>query len=169
MKLSPERYGLAAATLFVAGIVVGLTIQMAIAQSANRGIVGLNHVGIAVPDLDAAITYYTETMGFPEAFRVTNDAGQPVLVYVQISRDTFVELQSVNPQRPAGLSHLGIEVEDMDSAVAMFRQRGAEVSDPRSGSTNAVLGNVTDLNGMRIELVEVTPDSLHRQAIDRWR
>ena len=55
-------------SLFIGGIAVGLAVQMAIAQSQNRNIVGVNHVGIAVPDLDAALAYYTETLGFPEAF-----------------------------------------------------------------------------------------------------
>ena len=52
---------------FVAGILVGLAIQAATAQNPNRGIVGLNHVGIIVPNLDRAVAYYTKTMGFPEA------------------------------------------------------------------------------------------------------
>ena len=42
--------------LFVAGVVVGLAVQ-AVAQSPNRGIVGLNHVALSVPNLDEAVTY----------------------------------------------------------------------------------------------------------------
>ena len=155
--------------LFAAGIVVGSIVQIAIAQNQNSGIIGLNHVGIAVPDLDAAIEYYTETMAFPEAFRVVNDAGQTGLVYVQISRNTFIELQGANDNRPPGLTHLGIEVEDMDAATQMFSGRGASVSEPRSGSTNAILSNVTDPNGIRIELSEYPAGSLQRDAIDNWQ
>ena len=155
--------------LFVAGIVVALVIQMAFAQNQNGGIVGLNHVGIAVPDMDEAIAYYTETMGFREAFRMTNDEGQPTLVYLQISQNTFVELQSTNAQRGPGINHIGLQVEDMDAATAMFKARGATVSDPRSGSTKAILSNVTDLNGLRIELGEFTPESAQWQAIESWR
>src|SRR5215475_1592871 len=95
--------------LFVAGIVVGLAVQ-AVAQSPNRGIVGLNHVALSVPNLDEAVSYYTKTMGFPEAFRQTDDKGQVTLVYVQISKNTFIELQPSNPQRPVGLNHLGVVV-----------------------------------------------------------
>ncbi len=155
-------------SLFLSGIVVGSLVQIAIAQNGNGGILGLNHVGIAVPDLDAAIEYYTGTMGFPEAFRVVNDAGQIVLVYVQISRNTFIELQSTNENRPPGLTHLGIEVANMDAATGMYGERGANVSEPRSGSTNAILANVTDLNGIRIELSEYPAGSLQREAIDNW-
>ena len=155
--------------LFVAGIVVGASVQLAIAQHQNQGVVGLNHVGISVVDLDEAVTYYTETLGFPEAFRVVNDAGQIALVYVQVSRNTFVELQPANAQRPPGINHFGVQVEDMNAVTEMFKQRGADVSEIRLSSTKAILSNVIDLNGVRMELSELPPESLHRQAIDRWQ
>ena len=159
------------AFLFIAGIVVGLAVEAAVAQntSPNKGIVGLNHVGIAVPNLDEAVKYYTKTLGFPEAFRSVDDKGNVALVYVQISKNTFVELQPVNPQRPAGVSHFGIVVENMPAATAMFKQRGAKVDDIRTSATKAILSNITDLNGIRIELAELTPDSEHRKAMDRWK
>jgi methylmalonyl-CoA/ethylmalonyl-CoA epimerase len=155
--------------LFVAGVVVGLAVHVAGAQNQGREAMALNHVGLAVPDLDAAVSYYTETLGFPEAFRVENDAGETFLVYVQISRDTFVELQPANAQRPPGVSHFGVRVEDMDAVASMFRQRGADVSDTRAGSTNALLANVTDPNGIRIELSELPSESLQAQASARWQ
>jgi catechol 2,3-dioxygenase-like lactoylglutathione lyase family enzyme len=155
--------------LFVAGIVAGLAIESAVAQSPNRGVVGLNHVALSVPNIDQAVAYYTKTMGFPEAFRQTDDKGQVTLVYVQISKNTFIELQPSNPQRPAGINHLGVVVENMNAATSMFKQRGANVSEIRTSGTKAILSNITDPNGVRIELAELPPDSLHRQAMDRWK
>jgi catechol 2,3-dioxygenase-like lactoylglutathione lyase family enzyme len=155
--------------LFVAGILVGLGVQMAIAQNQNRGIVALNHVAISVPNLDEAVKYYTKTMGFPEAFRSLDERGQPTLVYVQISKNTFIELQPANAQRPPGLNHLGLHVENMGAATAMFKQRGANVSETRVSPTKAILANITDPNGIRIELAELPPESLHRQAMERWK
>jgi catechol 2,3-dioxygenase-like lactoylglutathione lyase family enzyme len=153
--------------LFVAGIVMGAAIQTAVAQ--NAGLVGLNHVAISVPNLDAAVDYYTKTMGFREAFRSLDDKGQPTLVYVQISKNTFIELQPANAQRPPGLNHLGIHVENIAAATAMFKQRGADVSEPRLSPTKAILANITDPNGIRIELAELPADSEHRKAMDRWK
>jgi catechol 2,3-dioxygenase-like lactoylglutathione lyase family enzyme len=155
--------------LFVAGILVGLAVQAAIAQNQNRGIVGLNHVGISVPNLEEAVAYYTKTMGFPEAFRNFDENGQPTLVYVQISRNTFVELQPANAQRPPGINHFGVHVENMGAATAMFKQRGAKVAETRVSATKAILSDITDLNGIRIELAELPPESLHRQAMQRWK
>jgi len=154
--------------LFVVGILVGLGVQSAVAQNQNSGLVGLNHVGINVPDMDEALAYYTGTLGFPEAFRVPDEQGQPRLVYVQISQNTFVELQPANG-RPEGVSHFGLHVEDMDAATAMFKQRGAEVSEIRNSDTEAILSNITEVNGLRIELAELPPESLHRQAMERWQ
>src|SRR5207245_10740831 len=141
--------------LFVAGILVGLAVQSAVAQNQNRGIVGLNHVAISVPNIDEAVAYYTKTMGFPEAFRNLDEKGQPTLVYVQISRNTFIELQPANAQRPPGLNHLGIHVENMAAATAMFKQRGANVSETRVSPTKATLANIPGPDGIRRGVAEL--------------
>ena len=135
----------------------------------NHGIVGLNHVAISVPDIDKAVDYYTKTMGFPEAFRLTNPAGQLQLVYVQISQNTFVELQPANAQRPPGINHFGLHVENMAAATAMFKARGAAIGETNVSGTKAILSNIVDPNGIRTELAELPPASLHRQAMERWR
>lgn len=155
--------------VFVTGMLLGLAIQMAIAGNPNRGIIGLNHVGISVADLDEAVTYYTKVMGFTEAFRIVDETGRPAMVYVQIGKNTFVELQAANAQRPPGINHFGVHVENMADATATFRERGADVSDTRVGSTKAILSNISAPNGIRIELLELPAESLTAQAISRWQ
>jgi catechol 2,3-dioxygenase-like lactoylglutathione lyase family enzyme len=157
-------------TLFLAGLAVGLTLQTALAQGGNRGVVMMNHLGVNVPDIPQAVSYYTQKMGYKEAFRVTDDKGQPTLVYMQISQNTFLELNQANAQRPAGVTHYGLVVEKAADAVRMFRDRGLMVTDPAvSAGTKAVLANITDPYMGRIELVEITPESAHRKAIDAWK
>jgi len=157
------------AALFVAGLVVGLSVQAAVAQNANKGVIMMNHVGINVPSIPEAIKYYTDKMGYKEAFRANNPDGTPRLVYMQISKTTFLELQQSGGQRPAGFTHYGLHVENAKNAVEMFRQRGAMVSDTNVSDTKAVLANITDPYMGRIELAELTPESLHRKAIDSWK
>ena len=154
--------------LFVAGLLVGVAVQTTIAENE---VVGLNHVGLSVPSIPEAAAYYTQKMGFREAFRNTNAEGQPTAIYLQISRNTFLELQQANAQRPAGLNHFGLHVENMKAAVEMFRQRGATATDPTGPSafSGAILANVTDLNGLRIELAELGPNSLQRKAMENWK
>jgi catechol 2,3-dioxygenase-like lactoylglutathione lyase family enzyme len=156
---------------FVAGTLVGLAAtSFAQNQSPNRGIVGMNHVALAVPDVEKAVEYYTKTMGFPEAFRVKTPSGQVQLVYVQISQNTFIEIQAANAERPAGIYHFGVVVENMTAATAMFKARGADVKDTTlSSGTKAILSNVIDPNGVRMELLELPRESLHMQAMEKWR
>lgn len=165
--------------LFAAGLFTGLAVHVALAQGslstrdarsgqANR-VEMMNHVGISVANVDEAVKYYTEKMGYREAFRANDPNGQPRLVYMQISKNTFLELNSVTPQRPAGFSHYGLVVDKAPDAVAMFRTRGLTVTDTNVSDTKAVIANITDPYMGRIELVEITPESLHNKAIQNWK
>ena len=158
--------------LFVAGILVGTVIQTTVAQSpAAQPAVRLNHVAISVPDVAQALTWYGEKLGFREVVRNTNQQGQLMAAYIQVSRDTFIELQQANAQRPAGLNHFGLEVPDIKNTVATFRQRGLMVSDPGppSAFTGGILANITDPNAGRIELSEQPPEGKLRKATESWK
>ena len=158
------------AMLFVSGLALGLTAQVVIAQNGNKGVEMMNHVGVNVPNIPEAVTYYTQKMGYKEAFRVTDDKGQPTLVYMQISKNTFLELNQATPQRAPGFSHYGLVVNNAADAVKMFRDRGVKVTDTNvSAGTKAILANITDPYMGRIELAQITPESLHRKAIDAWK
>lgn len=158
------------AVLFAAGLFAGLAIQVVTAQSSSSaGVVMMNHVGISVPNIDEAVTYYTQKMGFREAFRVKDEKGQPRLVYMQISKNTFLELNPVTAQRPAGFSHYGLVVDNAAQAVARFRKNGLTVTDTNVSDTKAILANITDPYMGRIELTELPPESLHYKAIQNWK
>jgi catechol 2,3-dioxygenase-like lactoylglutathione lyase family enzyme len=164
------------AILFAAGLLVGVAVHVGLAQSPSRsaqgaeaGVVMMNHVAIAVPNVDEAVTYYTQKMGYREAFRVFDDKKEVRLVYLQISKNTFLELQPVNPQRPAGFNHYGLHVENVADMVARFRKNGLMVSDVNRSDTRAMLANITDPYMGRIELAELPPDSLHAKAIESWK
>jgi len=155
--------------LFAAGLFAGLAIQVLTAQNSNPNVVMMNHVGISVPNIDEAVAYYTQKMGYREAFRVNDEKGQPRLVYLQISKTTFLELNPVTQQRPAGFSHYGLHVGSVAEAVARFRKNGLTVSDPVTSDTKAILANITDPYMGRIELTELPPESLHYKAIQNWK
>jgi catechol 2,3-dioxygenase-like lactoylglutathione lyase family enzyme len=155
--------------LFVAGIVVGLGITAGAQNSSpNQGIIGLNHVGINVPDVGKALEYYTKTMGFPEAFRVKSAAGEE-LVFVQINKNTFMELMPANAQRPPGISHFALQVDNMPAATEMFKARGASVGQIITTPMKTILSFITDPSGNSIELIEFQPGAPAKEAMDRWR
>lgn len=154
--------------IFIAGILVGAAIQTTGAQTpANQPDVRLNHVAISVKDLQDALKFYGEKLGFREVVR--NPNGQSA--YIQISRDTFLELQQANNDRPVGLNHWGLEVQNIKTAVAAFRQRGLTVSDPGAPSafTGGILANITDPAYGRIELSEQPADGKLRKASEGWK
>ncbi len=157
------------AVLFVAGLIVGLAVHVATAERNDAGVEMLNHVGINVPNVADAVKYYTDKMGYREAFRASNPDGQPRLVYMQISKNTFLEIQPASAQRPAGFTHYGLVVSNAPDAVTAFRKRGLTVTDTTKSDTGVVLANITDPYMGRVELVEITANSLHNKAIQSWR
>ena len=90
----------------------------------------INHVGMAVPSVPDALAFYTQKMGFREAFRQTSPDGKLVSAYVQVSKNTFIEMQEANAQRPAGVSHFGMAVDSIEDAVKYFRANGVTASTP---------------------------------------
>jgi len=159
--------------LFVAGLLCGSAVQATMAQNDGAGATGvvLNHVGLAVPSIPDAAAFYTQKLGFKEAFRNSDAQGNPTAIYLQISKTTFLELQQSNAQRPAGINHFGLEAPNIRATVSTFKERGATATDPGAPSafSHAILANVTDLNGLRIELAEMGPESLQRKAMDSWK
>ena len=157
-------------TLFAAGIGVGVFLMQpgAAQQNQNPGL-RLNHVGIYAKDYDESMRFYTQTVGLREAFTIKDANGKPTLSYLQINRDTFLEVAPATAERPAGLSHVGIWPENLNATVAALRQRGVKVDDPRTGATKTTITNAIDPNGVRLELLDFLPDSLPRKAMDSWK
>ncbi len=87
---------------FAAGIGVGaFLMQPGRAQTSQGPALRLNHVGIYVKDFDESMRFYTQTMGFHEAFTIKDPNGKPVLAYLQITRDTFLELAPSTRRAPS--------------------------------------------------------------------
>jgi catechol 2,3-dioxygenase-like lactoylglutathione lyase family enzyme len=155
---------------FTAGIGVGaFLMQPGRAETGPVSGLRLNHVGIFVKDFDESMKYYTGIMGFHEAFTIKDPAGKPVLAYLQVTRDTFLEIAPASAERPVGLSHIGWWPQDMPATIASLRAHGITVADPRTGSTKTSITNVTDPNGVRLELVDFLPGSLPRKAMEDWK
>jgi catechol 2,3-dioxygenase-like lactoylglutathione lyase family enzyme len=155
---------------FVAGVLLGSLLVSGQAQGLRlSGENYLNHVAIAVENFDAAFAFYTQKMGFREAFTVRDANGRPNLAYVQVSRNTFIELQQANANRPAGLNHFGLHVENLKTAVDTLKQRAVTVEDPRVRPDDSAVANATDPNGIRIEMFEFGPGSPQGKAIASWK
>ena len=156
--------------VFVMGLLVGAMIATGRAQDSKLpGENYVNHVAIAYDNFDEAFTFYTQKMGFREAFTVRGADGKPALAYVQANRNTFVELQQANPTRRAGLNHYGLHVQDLKGVVAALKQRGVTVDEPRVRPDDSSVANATDPAGIRIEMFEFGPQSPQGKAIASWK
>ena len=156
--------------VFVTGFLLGSVIATGLAQG-NRlaGENYVNHVAMAVDNFDEAFTFYTQKMGFKEAFTVKDAAGKPTLAYVQANKNTFVELQQANANRKAGLNHFGLHVQNLKAVVATLKERGVMVDEVRVRPDDSSVANATDPNGIRIEMFEFGPGSPQGKAIASWK
>ena len=156
--------------LFMAGTLFGIfaTQPSAAPQEKVAGL-RLNHFGIYVKDFDESMNFYTKTMGFREAFSIKDKDGKPTLAYLQINRDTFVELAPATADRPVGVSHIGLWTDDLNKTVTILRERSVKMDNAISGATKSLLTNMIEPNGVRLELLEYPPESLQRKAIDAWK
>ena len=156
--------------LFVTGLMIGSILQGISAQDIRINGASLNHIMVRVADVEQAKKLYIDTMGFREAFSFKNADGTPGFTYLQISRDTFLELMPASAQNPPGLGHIGLQVADINQAVQHLRTHGLMARDPNvSQRTNARISTVQTGPGVSFELLEFPPDSLARKAMDAWK
>ena len=159
--------------LLVVGMMLGslLTTRSAAQQPRDPGI-RLNSVGLSVKDFDAELDFYTKKLGFREAVMLRDDAGKPRMAFLQVNRDTFVQLVPATPTRPPGLSSVLFEVDDVQAIAAKLKQAGTNAGDVRpaeSTVTKQPLTSLTDPEGIRLEFLQFTPGSLIRTAKDSWK
>src|ERR1700733_14420666 len=96
-------------SIFAAGCVLGMRMMKASAAQKGSGKgLKLHHFGISVKNVDESLNFYTKTMGFREAFSTHDKQGKLAFVYVQISRDTFLEIAPADADHPAGFTHVGL-------------------------------------------------------------
>ena len=138
-------------------------------------LIKLNVTTIYVLDKDQALDFYVNKMGFPEMFRLDRD-GKLWIVYLRITDDQYLELfgDGEGDRAPAtevvGPNHFCLGVVDIDAVIAQLADRGVPLTRPKK---MAIDGNnqawIEDPDGNRIELMEVSPDSLQLKAIARLR
>jgi catechol 2,3-dioxygenase-like lactoylglutathione lyase family enzyme len=157
--------------IFIAGLITGsVMMQTTAAQKPDmQRELKLNHVGFNVKNFDESLNFYTKTMGFQEAFTLRDADGKPTLSYIQVSRETFLELAPATAERAPGLTHFSFESPDVSATVTKLRSAGLKIEDARVSRTSTLLTSVMDPNGIRFEIAQLPPDSLPRKAMESWK
>lgn len=127
----------------------------------------IDHVAIAVRDLEAAIAYYRDTFGAEVEHRevIESDGVEEALLKVA---DSYIQL--LTPTRPdspvakslekrgEGLHHIGYRVDDVAAALEQVKAQGHIVIDsaPRPGSRGTTVAFIHPKTafGTLIELVQ---------------
>jgi catechol 2,3-dioxygenase-like lactoylglutathione lyase family enzyme len=158
------------AFVFLLGLAVGLAVNTGLAQDRRlAGVNGINHVAFSTANYEKMMAFYTQTLGFDEAFSNRNPAGQPTLTYLQASRTTFIELMPAGATRAPGFTHLGVHVDDVRAIAGRLRDRGLTIAEPRVIGSGSLSINVTDPDGNRLEISELPPGAPARRAMDQWK
>jgi len=139
-------------------------------------IIAIDHVGIAVPDMDEAIKFYRDVLGLELYHEETNESqgvreammrpagGAPGLSAVQLlaplSPDSTVG--KFIDRKGAGVQQVAYRVSDVDAATEALRAKGLRVMYEQAitGTSNSRVNFVhpKDCGGVLIELVEPAPE-----------
>lgn len=132
-------------------------------------LLNLDHVGIAVHDLDAALEAYRTRYGVEPLHRDRVEAQGVEEAMIPVGGSFVQLLQPLGPDTPVGrflakngegLHHVAYAVADIGAALAHLEGAGARLIDrePRAGGRGAKIAFVhpADLAGTLIELVELS-------------
>ena len=129
----------------------------------------IDHIGIAVPDLDAAIALYEEKYGMTMAHRETNEEQgvQEAMMAVGDSGSAIQLLAPLNEKSTIakfldksgpGIQQMAYRVEDIDAACAELTSRGLRLlyPEPKRGTAGSRINFIhpKDAGGILVEIVE---------------
>ncbi|MFJ5991302.1 methylmalonyl-CoA epimerase [Lentzea sp. NPDC092896] len=136
-----------------------------------RFVTAIDHVGIAVPDLDVAIAFYRDNFGLEVAHEEVNEeqgvreamlhapgdhAGTAIQLLAPLNEDSTIA-KFIGRSGP-GLQQLAYRVSDVDVAADALRAKGLRLlyEEARRGTSDSRVNFVhpKDAGGVLIELVE---------------
>lgn len=127
----------------------------------------IDHIGIAVDDLDAAVEHYRRTLGVEPTHRErVDDQGVEEVLFT--AGTSFIQLLgSLGAKTPVGrylatngpgMHHLAYRVDDIESALAHLRSEGVRLIDeharPGSRGTSIAFLHPRAMDGVLVELVQ---------------
>jgi methylmalonyl-CoA/ethylmalonyl-CoA epimerase len=129
----------------------------------------IDHVGVAVPDLDEAIAFYRDTFGMQTVHQEINE-DQGVREAMVAVADTEQRIQLLAPidesstiakfldRNGPGLQQVAYRVTDVEASAAALREKGLRLlyDAPRRGTAGSRVNFVhpKDAGGVLVELVE---------------
>jgi methylmalonyl-CoA/ethylmalonyl-CoA epimerase len=140
-------------------------------------VTAIDHVGIAVADLDAAIAWYHDHLGMILVHEEVNDdqgireamiaapgaPGGTAQIQLMAPIDDSSTIAKFLDKRGPGIQQMAVRVSDLDSLSERLRAQGVRLvyDAPRRGTANSRINFIhpKDAGGVLIELVEPATDS----------
>ena len=136
----------------------------------------IDHVGIAVPDLDEAKAFYAsafglevvheevnEEQGVREAMLAVGDSGSCIQLLAPLSPESTIA-KFLDRSGP-GIQQVAYGVDDVEAAAAALREAGVRMlyETARRGTAGSKVNfcHPKDCGGVLVELVEASPDTHH--------
>jgi methylmalonyl-CoA epimerase len=136
-------------------------------NSLSDLILGIDHVAIAVEDIDASASWYTAALGFELAECSTVSGEHSGMVYAVLTSgtSTIVLVQGTSPasqvskfirEKGAGMHHIALAVSNLDEAVSRAKLAGSLPDTPivEDGGIRQAFLRRDPVSGIRIELIE---------------
>jgi len=132
----------------------------------NVDVLKIDHIGIAVRDLEAAVQTYSRLFGVRPHHRETLASQEVEVASFRVGESTIELLEGTSSssaisrfvaRRGEGLHHVCFRVDDLDSAVKNLKEHGFQVVDvPREGvgGTRIAFVHPGSAHGVLVELVE---------------
>ena len=130
----------------------------------------IDHVGIAVSDLDAAVERYRRTLGVEPVHREVIEEQGVEEVLFKVGASYVQLLAATEPDTPVGkflekrgegVHHVGYRVGDVAATISHLRSEGVPMVDeaPRPGSrgTTVAFAHPKGFGGVLVELVQEGP------------
>jgi methylmalonyl-CoA/ethylmalonyl-CoA epimerase len=127
----------------------------------------LDHVAIAVPDLEAAITQFCEDLGLSLGGREDVPSAQTRTAFLPIKGTKIELIHPMDGQGPVakfldtrggGLHHLCFETDDIEADMTLLRERGyrflSDTPTPGAGDTRVAFIHPKSMGGVLIELAQ---------------
>lgn len=131
----------------------------------------LDHIGIAVSDLAAALAFYRDALGLEVETPEEVPSQRVRAHFIPVGEAAIELLEATAPDSPIakfvekrgpGLHHITLRVDDIRAALAVLKARGARLIDeePRPGAHGSLVAFVhpAAAHGVLVELKQARPE-----------
>jgi methylmalonyl-CoA/ethylmalonyl-CoA epimerase len=132
----------------------------------------IDHIGIATRGIQEAMAFYLDALGLgvAETEEVTEQKVRVAMLPIGESRIELLEAISADSpiarfleKRGPGIHHIAVRVDDICSALAKLKQKGARLinEEPTKGASGCLVAFVhpSSTGGVLLELVQYPADS----------